>query len=386
VWRHYWNITRSVTCRYCAAMGAMLVVILLCDKARPDDGLVFGVGNDVQNSRAEELWLDWSDSGNRFWSAPPGPLALTIDYRVLTMFNSHTSYQFGSGPPQLERGLLSGPYAPESKLDWSLNSVWTGFRLGAEEEDSAGHFEWLTPMAQSISGTMEDFDWNIDDPRNDPTRLDSLSRSSERWNEGQMLEIEYEFRLLKRPLGLPVDLWPLAGFRWQRFDITSYAGNQIIGDGVIVPLPGPFPRPYDGDIITFKQEYSIGYLGAQFRGRLETRMLPPIAWTLEGDWGYTQANNVDHHLFYEYRDSHRYSMEDTHGDCLHISLTAEALFCLDRFSIGLQADHTEINTTGTHHLLQYGGTYYAPIDETWTNGVSVSSSQTAITAFLRLRF
>ena len=377
MWRHYWNIARSVTCRYGAAMGAMLVVILLCDKARPDEGLVLGVSDDVQNSKAEELWLDWSDSGNRFWSDPPGPLALTIDYRILSMFDSHTSKQFGTSPG------LSLNIRPESKLDWSLNSTWTGFRLGAEEADSAGHFEWLTPMAQSVNRKNGRF--RLGCALTMPT-LSSLSSSSERWNEGQMLEIEYEFRLLKRPLGLPVDLWPLAGFRWQRFDMTAYAGNQIIGDGVIVPLPGPFPPPFDGDLITFKQEYSIGYLGTQLRGRLETRILPPIAWTLQGDWGYTQANNVDHHLSYEYFDSHRYSMEDTHGDCWHVSLTAEALFCLDRFSIGLQADHTEISTTGSHHVLQYGGTFYPPVDETWTNGVSVSSSQTSITAFLRLRF
>ena len=224
MWRHYWNITRSVTCRFGAVLGAMLVVILLCDKARPDDGLVFGVSDDVQNSRAEELWLDWSDSGNRFWSDPPGPLALTVDWRVLSMFNSHTSYQFGTPP-----GYYRGNYAPLSKLDWSLDSTWTGFRIGAEEADSAGHFEWLTPMGR-VSGNMEDFDWS--GPDRPPF---SLSSSSERWNEGQMLDLEYEFRLLKRPLGLPVDLWPLAGFRWQRFDITG--ANGVSNHPARWPIP-----------------------------------------------------------------------------------------------------------------------------------------------------
>jgi hypothetical protein len=192
-----------------------------------------------------------------------------------------------------------------------------------------------------------------------------------------MLDVEYEFRLLKCPLGLPVDLWPMIGFRWQRFDITGYAGDQLI------PPDGPFPPPFDGDIITFKQEYAVGYLGTQFRGRLETGILPPIAWTLQGDWGYTQANNIDHHLFYEYYDVHRYTMENTHGDCWHVGLTAEALFCRDRFSIGVQADYMEINTTGSHRMVVSGDT--TPIDETWSNGVSVSSCQAAITAFLRLR-
>ncbi|MGD0655325.1 MAG: hypothetical protein ABSA16_13355 [Thermoguttaceae bacterium] len=364
------NITRSDTCRFGAALGAMLVVILLYDKARPDDGPVFEVCDDVQ-ARAERSWCGWPDSADRFWSDPPGPLALTVDWRVLSMCDSHTSYQFGTPP-----GYYRGNYAPLSKLDWSLDSTWTGFRLGAEEENSAGHFQWLTPMAQGVNGGMYDYDWNInDDLPNDPTRLDSLSRSSERWNEGQMLELEYEFRLLKHPLGLPVDLWPLAGYRWQRFDMMSSDSYQII------PPDGPFQS-----LGTFKQDYSIGYLGTQLRGRLETRILPTIAWTLQGDWGYTQANNVDHHISgYEELGYHRYTMEDTHGDCLHIALTAEALFCLDRFSIGVQADHTEINTTGSHHWLVYNDIITLR-DETWTNGVSVSSSQTSITAFLRLRF
>ena len=363
-----------------ATAWLLLIVVWTCTRACRAGEFDTDFDNDIQNPHAEGLWRNYCDPGVSFWSEPPGPLALTIDYRVLTMFDSRTSYQFGSAPVELTPGYphpIGTPYAPESKLDWSLDSTWTGLRLGLEKADSAAHFEWLTPMARSINGTMEDFDWNIDDPRNDPAGLDSLSRSSERWNDGQMLDIEYEFRLLERPLGLPVEVWPMIGFRWQRFDITGYAGNQII------PPDGPFPPPFDGDLITFKQEYAIGYLGAQFRGRLETRILPPIAWTLQGDWGYTQADNIDHHLFYEYYDVHRYTMDDTHGDCWHVALTAEALFCRDRFSIGVQADYMEISTTGSHRWVESGNT--TPVDETWTNGVSVSSCQTAITAFLRLR-
>jgi hypothetical protein len=311
----------------------MLVAVLLCDRAWAADELGYDADDYLNHSYAAKLWEGYRDPGVRFWSEPPGPLALTFDWRVLTMFDSHTSHQFGT-PPQ-----SGGPqYAPLSKLDWSLDSTWTGFRFGLEEANSAVHFEWLTPMGQGINGGMYDYDWNINDPRNDPTRLDSLSRSSEQWNEGQMLDIEYEFRLLKCPLGLPVDLWPMIGFRWQRFDMTAYAGNQLFSTGGIVPPVGPFGPPFDGDGITFNQQYSIGYLGAQFRGRLETRFLPPVAWTLQGDWGYTQANNVDHHLLRD--EGNWYAMEDTHGGCWHVSLTTEALFCRDRLSIGLQADYT----------------------------------------------
>ena len=52
-----------------------------------------------------------------------------------------------------------------------------------------------------------------------------------------MLDLEYEFRLLKRPLGLPVEVWPMVGFRWQRFDMTAYDGDQIIHDGTLGPVP-----------------------------------------------------------------------------------------------------------------------------------------------------
>ena len=87
------------------------------------------------------------------------------------MFNSHTSYQFGSAP-----GFKSVPkYAPVSKLDWSLDSTWTGFRFGVEEADSAAHFQWMTPMGESISGSMEDFDWTSTSPETIP-RVSIASR------------------------------------------------------------------------------------------------------------------------------------------------------------------------------------------------------------------
>lgn len=272
------HTSRSVTRRVGIAVGAILAIVLLCDCARPDDGLACCLDDYVQHPQAEELWQDWSDPGDRFWSEPPGPLAVTIDYRALTMFGSRTSYQFGT-PPQ-----LGGPqYAPMSKLVFPLNSCWNGFRLGVEKADSAAHFEWLTPMGPRINGDMEDFDWNINEPRDDPTRLDSLSRSLGQWNEGQMLNIEYEFRVLERLFGVPVEVWPTFGYRWQRFRITDFNGVQVI------PPDGPFPPPFDGALIAFRQEYSIGYIGAQLRGKWESGILPPIALTLQGDWGYTQA-------------------------------------------------------------------------------------------------
>ena len=102
--------------------------------------------------------------------------------------------------------------------------------------------------------------------------------------------------------------------------------------------------------------------------------------TFQGDWGATAAYNVDHHISgYEDEGKHRYTMESTHGGALHLALAAETPLT-QRFNVGIQFDHTEIRTTGTHHMYMYGTEY---VNETWSNGVSVTSDQTSITAFLR---
>lgn len=107
-----------------------------------------------------------------------------LDYRVQQMFDSNTSFQSGSSAP------LTGPYTPISKLAYSLDSTWTGLRLGVQKPDWDVHFEWLTPIGRGIDRGIVDYDWNIVEPRNDPTRLDSLAQLSTRWNDGQKLELE----------------------------------------------------------------------------------------------------------------------------------------------------------------------------------------------------
>jgi len=64
---------------------------------------------------------------------------------------------------------------------------------------------------------------------------------------------------------------------------------------------------------------------------------------------------------------------------LHVAVAAETPLT-KHFNVGLQVDHTEIRTTGTHRWYMYGTDY---ANGTWSNGVSVTSDQTSITAFLR---
>lgn len=294
----------------------------------------------------------------------------TFDYLVRPYFDTHTSYEFGTSPNDPD--WPPPGYAPLSKLDFSLDSTWTGLRVGMETPTWGIHFEWLTPMQKNINGHMADFDWNILAPRNDPNRLDSLTLSSEKWNEGQMIDLGGEFKLTDCTFGLPVEIWPMLGFRWQRFNLTCY------GIDYIVPPLGPQPA-YDGvPVITFSQQYYLLYLGGQLRSNV-CCLGRPVALTFQGDWAATWGYNVDHHLLRAGGD--RYTMESTSGGSMHLALIAETQITC-RLSAGVQADHLAIRTTGSHRMFWPS----QGLDMKWTNGVAVKSDQTSITAFLRARY
>jgi len=109
-----------------------------------------------------------------------------------------------------------------------------------------------------------------------------------------------------------------------------------------------------GDVGSFNQQYYIGYVGGQLRTTLEIAAIRrTIDLTFQGDWGATSAYNVDHHISGYEPTTHRYTMESTSGGAVHLALIAETAIT-KRFSVGLQADHMAIYTTGTHHFLMYG--------------------------------
>jgi len=292
--------------------------------------------------------------------------AWTIDWLVRPYFNSHTSYQFGTNP-----GFVP-VYDPVSKLDWKLDSTWTGLRIGKETDTRGIHFEWLTPMQRGINGNIADFDWMT--PA-DPSHLDSLTLSSERWNEGQMIDIGAEFKLTDCTLGMPIEIWPMLGFRWQRFCMTATGIDYIINpDGP----PGPDPA-YEGvDVLTMNQQYYMLYVGGQLRTDV-CLLGRPVALTFQGDWAGTWGASVDHHLVRPGGDL--FVMQYTSGGAMHVGLTAETQLT-NRLFIGLSADPLALTAPGIPH-------WYYPSegeDEWWTNGVKQRSDQTSLTVFLRGRF
>jgi hypothetical protein len=303
----------------------------------------------------------------------PCQRAWTIDYRVKSVFDSHTTYQFGM--PE----SFANPYSPLSKLAWPLDSTWHGLQIGLERPNWRAHFEWLTPMVRETYGNTADYDWS--GPDRDPA---SLSSSPERWNDGQMLELEGSFKLTDHIFKTPFQFWPVGGFRFQRFDFTAHDGVQVINDGSMQdPNIPPVGYHWEGDTGTFNQQYYMGYIGGQIRTNWNATDSRCITFVFQGDWAATWGYNVDHHISgYEDRGVHRYTMENTQGGAFHLALIAEMPLS-KRFFFGIQADHTEIRTTGTHRMVKSGA---ETADLSWSNGVSATSDQTSLTAYLRARF
>lgn len=292
------------------------------------------------------------------WFTEPPVWRWTFDYRYRGLAGSGISSTYGTSQPP------PAGYAPLSRLDFPINSSWHGLQIGIDEPTWGAHFEWM--MAQpDIQGQLADYDWRT--AGSDENYTD-LGYAEQKFSDGQMIDFGMDFQLTQCMFNLPVEVWPMAGFRWQRLNIEAFDGIQVKYRNHWLNPPDAFP----GDVLTFSQQFYTGYFGGQFRTKVRS-----VRLTFQADWGPTWAYNIDHHLL---REGDRYTMESTQGNTWHIGLTAE-LPLTDYVRCGFQFDHMEIRTTGTHHLQNL------PLGEnlSWDNGVSVSSNQTSIMAYIRVR-
>ncbi len=312
------------------------------------------------------LWQNYPQENAPFEpdvASQPQTRNWTIDYRTRWVCQSRTSYEFGTPEPPPDG------WAPLSRLCFPLDSMWHGLDVGIDRPTWDLHFSWLTPVDRGIDGQMEDYDWTIQGQN-----FTDLGLTDERWIDGQMLDVGVNFLLWNDLFGWPVDLWGTGGFRWQRFNLMCYDLAQVKWDDEWLSPP----YTVAGNVISFKQEYSMGYLGGQLRTQLFPMARRPIRLVFQGDWAATSARNIDHHLL---REGDRYTIEKTHGSAWHLGLTAD-MAVTRRLEMGVAVDYLQINTRGTHRLLN------EPMaqDYTWDNGVRVWSAQTWLTAFARLRF
>ena len=106
-----------------------------------------------------------------------------------------------------------------------------------------------------------------------------------------------------------------------------------------------------GDVITFNQQYYMGYIGAQFRRSIVRECRRPIDLMFQVDYGGVGGYNVDHHLLRT--PAPRYTFESTGGDQIHFSLDGNIpVNC--HLNAGLKVDYLRIRTTGTHRLTEPG--------------------------------
>jgi hypothetical protein len=338
-------------------------VVVLLNQAASAQVIDFLAGD--PNAQPMPVSTEWEEppaAENQldFGSVYPSPFeGWSLDYRVRSVHSSYTSYEFGM--PE----YIPGNWAPLSKLEFPINSVWHGIEILRQTPRTNMRFNWMMPIGDGINGEMHDYDWM--DPGADFT---DLGITRQRWNDGQMIDYNLQFKLFDSLL-LPVEFWLSCGFRWQRLDITGYDFTQV-KEGNVWP---PNPYHYDGDVITFNQQYSTEYIGGEFRKTLAWVPSLPLQLRLTGDYGATQGYNCDHHLL---REGDRYTMETTTGDTLHYALSAE-LSIAPKITLGAQYDQLFIRTRGTHRWYNepYG------IDEVWTNGVRVQSDQSWFTIYLR---
>lgn len=343
-----------------------IVIVLLNSSLLMAQNLAPEASGAQPGSVLDELWQDYPQEVppiEPVKAVPEATGSWTIDYRVRQFYESRTSYEFGT--PELP----PDGWTPLSRLCFPLDSTWHGLDVGIDRPNWELHLSWLTPMERTIHDEMEDYDWMI--PGQDFT---DLGLTKERWLDGQMLDLGLNFRLWNDPFDWPVELWGTAGFRWQRFNLMCYDLAQVKWDDEW--LSPPYTAA--GDVISFKQEYSMGYLGGQLRTVLFTVARRPVRVILQGDWAATSARNVDHHLL---REGDRYTIENTHGSSWHLGLTADVPVTR-RLEVGMAIDYLQIHTRGHHRLLNEP----LDVDYTWDHGVRVWSDQTWLTAFARLRF
>jgi hypothetical protein len=223
------------------------------------------------------------------------------------------------------------------------------------------------PMVQHVVGGIYDSDWSA------PAQLESLSHSATRWNDGQQVNLEADYKYSDCIWGMPIEFWPLAGFRWEKFSMTAYDGVQLFGGRL-----GPFS--IQGDDLTINQQYYTGYIGFQLRKCIERECKSPINLVFQFDWGATGAYMVDHHLIrFDIPNSNFYNMQSTGGDTIHLALSGDVpINC--HLSLGLRADYQRIRTTGSMVQIQDTRVF------TDFDCVLVKSEQTDITAYLQYTF
>lgn len=288
-----------------------------------------------------------------------------IAVKQKTLFNSHTSYEFGNPLPPYQQ--------PLSRLEFPVDSVWGGVEIRKQISRVSIGAGFLTTFTAQETGRFKDSDWDDD---TNTVRLTNYGETYCRLNPSYQVEADIDLQLadlLHLPHGF--DLRPVAGFRWQQLSLMAHDGLQYDYDTPGLP---PVIQDLPGDTIGFEQNWYQYFLGVRLG--YEWQRLPwlhHLKLQSQLDWSSVAGDNRDYHLL---RPGHRITEEQTSGNGWHASL-AVLLGITRNVDLGVEADYLKLETTGTH-TLRYD---FSPV-ENWSTGVKVWSEQYGITMKTQFRF
>ncbi|MFZ5586762.1 MAG: omptin family outer membrane protease [Thermodesulfobacteriota bacterium] len=307
-----------------------------------------------------------ADASEEIWHIAP---------TLKRLFRSHTSYQFGN---PFERQIN-----PLSRLEFPLDSWWGGLRLGAWGPRFGLELELLAALpGQDDLGAMRDSDWeNAENPQVKTVYSESKTRLRDSLNLDAKAAVS-----LREALPLPawLDLRPLVGLRWQRFNFVTHDGwqRQLESDPAAPAGESWSYMPLPGDGISFRQEYLHAYAGLLLTADLARLGLgrPGQGWraSLQGDLAQVWGQNRDHHLL---RPGLRVTQERTQGYAWHTAMSLRAPLW-SWGSLSLTGDYLFIRTTGDHNL----SSTEPEIDLTFDYGVKVWSQQMGLSLALEIPF
>lgn len=287
----------------------------------------------------------------------------SVGGKLKYLFRSHTSYEFGNPLPPYQE--------PLSRLEFPINTWWGGLEMKLDLSRFSFALEGMTNITQNAHGRFEDSDWD-DETRPDEKTI--YSQSEMRVAPSYMVKFDADIDIsdwMRLPKWLSIK--PVAGFRWQKFNLVSHDGAQW---DLTCSIPA-FDMPGEG--IRFKQEYWQYFVG--LRAGLDLSYVTGVkslALLMQADWAYVEGENEDHHLL---RAGQRFTYENTYGQAWHASIGLKKDIGKG-FRIGLDADYLMIDTTGRHRMVNE--TFNMDMD--FSNGVRVWSDQASVSLTLEYRF
>lgn len=270
---------------------------------------------------------------------------------VRKYFNGFTSYQFANPyPPRQD---------PLSRLEFPIDQWFVALKTGYVAPGWSAEICGLTNITEVSRSMMQDSDWTDD---NSPGQKTVFSESHCKMNSGFVMDVKVEMAWRLKPT---LSLFPLVGWRMQRFSFTTF-------DGVQFEMGAP-PLQLPGDGIEFEQTFYHYYAGAAFRHSLDagrfTPLLPRMNIDVAIDYGLVTAGNEDLHLL---RSGHRVTQENTRGHVWHTTLKVAFLYT-PSILVGLAGDFMRIVSHGSHQLSNAAEF----LDISW-DGTRVWSDQAAV--------